>query len=158
MQTAWPQWAEVAATLAVAAGTAVAAVFFIAGKWRRESDPDEKERLRRLEVNRNGRITSGEVVDIVDEGVDSNGACRRFLHYRYTVGAVDYDAWQDVTTIAELVGDGPRGLVGPVAVKYHHKSPYNSIVASEDWSGFRRAAKPAAEDAAAADAVRLVDG
>ena len=60
MQSTWPQWVEVAAAFAAAVVLAIAAVVFLTGKWRRENDPDEKERLRRLEVNRNGRITSGE--------------------------------------------------------------------------------------------------
>lgn len=156
MQIPWPQWAEVAATFTVVAVTAVAAVVLLAGKWRRENDPDEKERLRRLEVNRNGRITSGEVVDIVDEELAPNGARRRFLHYRYSVGAVDFAACQDVTLIAGRIGDDPKGIVGAVAVKYHNKNPYNSIIVSEEWSGFRQAAKQTVESGAT-DAVRLVD-
>ena len=157
MQIPWPQWAEAAATFAVVVVTAVAAVVFLTGKWRRENDPDEKERLRRLDVNRNGRITSGEVVDIVDEDLAPNGARRRFLHYRYSVGAVDFAACQDVTLISERIGDDPSGIVGAVAVKYHNKNPYNSIIVSEEWSGFRRVVKPAVENAVATGAVRLVD-
>jgi hypothetical protein len=157
MQMAWPQWAEVAAAFVAVVIIAVAALVFLAGKWRRENDPDEKERLRRFEVNRNGRITSGEVVDIVDEELAPNGARRRFLHYRYTVGAVDFAACQDVTLISEGIADDPRGIVGAVAVKYHNKNPYNSIIVSEDWSGFRRVAEPAVENSPAADTVRLVD-
>jgi len=158
MQTAWPQWAEVAAAFIVVASLAIAALVFLAGKWRRENDPDEKERLRRLEVNRNGRIASGEVVDIVDEELAPNGARRRFLHYRYTVGAVDFAACQDVTLISERIGDDPRGVVGAVAVKYHNKNPYNSIIVCEHWSGFRRIIEPHAENTVAADPVRLADG
>ena len=158
MQTAWPQWAEVAAAFIVAAALAIAAVVFLAGKWRRENDPDEKERLRRLEVNRNGRIASGEVVDIVDEELAPNGARRRFLHYRYTVGAVDFAACQDVTLISERIGDDPRGIVGAVAVKYHNKNPYNSIIVCEHWSGFRRGVEPPAESPLAVAPVRLADG
>ena len=157
MQVPWPQWAEVAATFTVVVVAAVAAIVLLAGKWRRENDPDEKERQRRLEINRNGRITSGEVVDIVDEELAPNGARRRFLHYRYTVGAVDFAACQDVTLISDRIGDDPSGIVGAVAVKYHNKNPYNSIIVSEEWSGFRRVAKPAVENSVAAAAVRLVD-
>jgi len=157
MQIAW-QWAEVAAAFIVVVALAIAAMVFLAGKWRRENDPDERERLRRFEVNRNGRITSGEVVDIVDEELAPNGARRRFLHYRYTVGAVDFAACQDVTLISERIGDDPRGIVGAVAVKYHNKNPYNSIIVCEHWSGFRRVSAPAAETSVAADPVRLADG
>lgn len=158
MQTAWPQWAEVAAAFFVVVALAIAAVILLAGKWRRENDPDEKERQRRFAVNRNGRIASGEVVDIVDQELAPNGARRRFLHYRYTVGAVDFAACQDVTLISERIGDDPRGIVGAVAVKYHNKNPYNSIIVCEDWSGFRRDSPSAAGSPLAADPVRLADG
>ena len=158
MQIAWPQWAEVAAAFFVVVAVAIAAVVFLTGKWRRENDPDEKERQRRVEVNRNGRITSGEVVDIIDEELAPNGARRRFLHYRYSVGAVDFAACQDVTLISERIGDDPRGIVGAVAVKYHNKNPYNSIIVCESWSGLRGAAASAAEKTMAADPVRLADG
>ena len=158
MQSTWPQWVEVAAAFAAAVVLAIAAVVFLTGKWRRENDPDEKERLRRLEVNRNGRITSGEVVDIVDQELAPNGASRRLLHYRYSVGAVDFAACQDVTLIPERVGDDPRGIVGAVAVKYHNKNPYNSIIVCEEWSGFRRIAAPAFGRVLAVDPVRLADG
>jgi hypothetical protein len=157
MQTAWPQWAEVAAAFFAVVAFAIAAVAFLAGKWRRENDPDEKERQRRLEVNRNGRIASGEVVDIVDQELAPNGARRRFLHYRYTVGAVEFAACQDVTLISERIGDDPRDVVGAVAVKYHNKNPYNSIIVCEQWSGFRRAATPTGGNSLAADPVRLTD-
>ena len=158
MQIAWPQWAEVAAAFFVVVAIAIAAVVFLTGKWRSENDPDEKERQRRVEVNRNGRITSGEVVDIIDEELAPNGARRRFLHYRYSVGAVDFAACQDVTLISERIGDDPRGIVGAVAVKYHNKNPYNSIIVCESWSGLRGAAASAAEKPMAADPVRLADG
>ena len=157
MQMVWPQWAEVAAAFAVVAVLAVTAVVFLAGKWRRENDPDEKERLRRLEVNRNGRITSGEVIDIVDEEVAPNGSRRRFLHYRYTVGAVDFAACQDVTLISARIGDDPQGIVGSVAVKYHNKNPYNSIIVCEHWSGCRRVDESLAENSVAANPVQLAD-
>ena len=130
----------------------------LTGKWRRENDPDEKERLRRLEVNRNGRITSGEVVDIVDQELAPNGARRRFLHYRYSVGAVDFAACQDVTLISERIGDDPRGVVGAVAVKYHNKNPYNSIIVCEQWNGFRRIVDPSVESPTTADPIRLTEG
>lgn len=138
MQIVWPQWAELAAAFLAVALLALAAIAFLTGRWRRQNDPDEKERLRRLDVNRNGRITSGEVVDIIDEESAPNGAQRRFIHYRYSVGAVDLAACQDVTMIADLIGDDPRGIVGAVAVKHHRKNPYNSIIACETWSGLRR--------------------
>ncbi len=60
--------------------------------------------------------------------------------------------------ISERIGDDPRGIVGPVAVKYHNKNPYNSIIVCEHWSGFRRTIEPAVESAVVADPVGLADG
>lgn len=138
MESAWWQWAEVAAAFFAAVVLALAAMGFLAGRWKRQNDPDEREHQRRLDVNQHGRIASGEAVDIVDEELAPNGAQRRYIHYRYSVGTVDFAACQDVTMIADLIGDDPRGIVGAVAVKYHQKNPYNSIIVCETWSGLQR--------------------
>lgn len=111
------------AALLLGSGAVVALVVL----WRRRHDAVEKERRRRLEVNRHGRITSGVVLDIEGD----------LIHYQYAIGAVEYAACQDVSTLAERVGVDPRGIVGAVTVKYHQKNPYNSIVVCEEWSGLR---------------------
>lgn len=138
MELAWPQWVEVAAAFIAAVLLSLAVVAYLTGRWKRQNDPDEGELQRRLDLNQRGRITSGEVVDIVDEELAPNGVQRRYIHYRYSVGTVDFAACQDVTMIADLVGDDPRGIVGAVAVKYHQKNPYNSIIVCETWSGLQR--------------------
>lgn len=161
MVDAWSQWAEVAAAFGAAVLLALAITVLLAKHWRRQNDPDDRERERRLSVNQFGRITSGEVVDIVDKELAPNGVLRRYIHYRYSVGTVEFAASQDVTMIADLVGDDPRGVVGPVAVKHHQKNPYNSIIICEDWSGLERS-RVAADGAASRaeqlrDAVELTD-
>ena len=138
MIDAWSQWAEVAVAFGAAVLLALATTVLLAKYWRRQNDPDDRERERRLSVNQFGRITSGDVVDIVDKELAPNGVLRRYVHYRYSVGTVDFAASQDVTMIADLVGDDPRGVVGPVAVKHHQQNPYNSIIICEDWSGLER--------------------
>jgi len=138
VESSWAQWAEVAAAFFAAVVLALAAMGFLTGRWKRQNDPDEREHQRRLDVNQHGRIASGEAVDIVDEELAPDGVQRRYIHYRYSVGAVDFAACQDVTMIADLIGDDPRGIVGAVAVKYRQKNLYNSIIVCETWSGLQR--------------------
>ena len=114
--------------LAAALGV-LAAFYFV---WRRRNTPEERERRRRLKVHREGRITGGVLLDIEDADQ------ARLVHYTYRIGAVDYAACQDVTSLSEAVGDDPKGVVGAVTVKVHQKNPYNSIVICEGWSGLRR--------------------
>ncbi|MEZ5365206.1 MAG: hypothetical protein R2748_23480 [Bryobacterales bacterium] len=117
--------------LAVLLG-AVGVFYGLIRMWRRANDPEQKERKRRLSVNRSGRTASGVVVDIVDDGVG------HLIHYTYRIGAVDYNACQDVSGIGEFVGQDPSVIVGAVQVKYQKSNPYNSIVICEEWSGLRR--------------------
>lgn len=105
--------------------------------WRRHNTPAERERRRRLRVNRDGRIAAGEVFDIEDRSADDAGPSQRFLHYTYLIGAVSYTSSQEVSSLAEIVGEDPSGVVGAVSVKYLQKNPYNSIVVCEEWSGLR---------------------
>jgi hypothetical protein len=138
MELAWPQWADVAVAFVAAVLLALAVTALLTRYWIRQNDPDDRELRRRVDVNAHGRITSGEVVDIMDQEAVPNGVQRQFVHYRYSVSAVDFAASQDVTMIADLVGDDPRGVIGPVSVKYHQKNPYNSIIVCETWSGLER--------------------
>ena len=85
----------------------------------------------RVMPDRKGRTTSGVVMDI-DEDDET-----RLIHYTYKIGAVEYNACQDVTVLTELVGEDPSLIVGPAQVKFEKSNPYNSIVISEDWSGLR---------------------
>jgi hypothetical protein len=115
------------AVLIGAAAVFVGLVFL----WRRRNNPDEKERRRRLHVNRHGRTTSGVVMDIAED------AAARLIHYTYRIGAVEYSACQDVTALDELVGHDPSRIVGPAQVRYQKSNPYNSIVICEEWTGLR---------------------
>jgi hypothetical protein len=100
--------------------------------WRRKS-PDEIERLRRLDIYRRGRIASGHIVDILESEV--GGAVRITVVYSYEVAGVSYEVGQDVTALTDLASQA-HGLAGQtVSVKYDPKTPTNSIIACEGWSG-----------------------
>lgn len=134
MPPALERLAEGGAVFTVVLLGAVGVFYGLIRMWRRVNDPDQRERKRRLGVNRYGRAASGVVVDIVDDGVG------RLIHYTYRIGAVDYNACQEVSGISELVGHDPSLIVGAVQVKYDKSNPYNSIVICEEWSGLRRRA------------------
>ena len=100
--------------------------------WGKKS-PEEMERLRRLDLNRRGRITPAHVVDFIEDGPP--GALRRMVVYRYEVAGVTYEAAQDVSTFAgaELLTRGGAGLSS--SAKYDPHAPLNSMIACEEWNG-----------------------
>jgi hypothetical protein len=102
----------------------------------RRPTPAERERRRRLEVHRRGRIIDGTIVD-AGEPAGAQGTSAHLVHYTYSIGGVDYEAWQDIAALLTQVGGGSTRLIGPVYVKYHSKNPANSIILCEEWSGLR---------------------
>lgn len=102
--------------------------------WK-SKDPEEMERLRRLDINRRGRIVSAEIVDFI-ENLTSQ-APGRVVVYRYQVAGVVYEAAQEVSSFAglDLVTEGLAGTAS--SVKYDPQQPVNSIIACEEWSGFK---------------------
>lgn len=98
--------------------------------WKSKS-PEELEKLRRFEINRGGRITSGEVIDLIEDG--SPEKQRQVVVYRYEVAGVTYEAAQEVTGFANLPAMGIAGLSS--SVKYDPQKPMNSIIACEEWNG-----------------------
>jgi len=116
-------------SLLLLAGTAVAGLGVCAWAWRRRRlSPPEKERRRRLGIARHGRVADGLVTDAQD-GV---------LYYSYTARGVQYATSQDVSGLIDRLPAEPAMLVGPAAVKYLSQNPANSILFSEEWSGFRQ--------------------
>jgi len=100
--------------------------------WRRK-DPAEIERLRRLDINKRGRISAGRIVDLVE--VETAGLKPSLVVYSYEVAGVTYEAVQDVTALPEIAAIA-QFLPGRIAsVKYDPKRPANSIFACEEWSG-----------------------
>jgi len=97
--------------------------------WRRRRlSPAERERRRRIGIGRQGRMTGGLVTDAHD-GV---------LYYSYSVGGVQYAASQDVSGLLERLPAEPAMLAGKATVKFLTGNPANSILFSEEWSGFRK--------------------
>jgi hypothetical protein len=101
-------------------------------RWRRK-DPAELERLRRLDVNRRGRISSGRIGDLL-EG-ESAGLKSWLVVYSYEVAGVSYEAAQDLTTLPEIAAIALFLSGSTASVKYDPERPANSIIACEEWSG-----------------------
>jgi hypothetical protein len=121
---------------------------------RRETDPNEIERERRLYLNRIGRIVEGQVLEIEDKmaapkpepprGIFGrrksapNGIAdvsTMLLHYTYSISGVTYETAQDITGMEQRAALN-RAVVGKAAsVKYDPSNPSNSILVADDWSG-----------------------
>jgi hypothetical protein len=89
--------------------------------------PAERERRRRAALVVRGKLGDATLLDSRDG----------MLHYAYDVRGVAYDAWQDITALQQSLPPSGDAIFGPVLVKYDAKNPANSIVLSEEWSGFR---------------------
>lgn len=93
-------------------------------------------------MNRVGRIASGEIVDLVEDGGSGEtDPLRRVVVYQYEVAGVTYEAAQDVSSLssfstAGFLGDAPTGL--EASVKYDPEKPMNSIIMCEEWNGTTR--------------------
>lgn len=117
-----------------AAATAAALGAWTLARWRwRRKSPEELERLRRLDVNRRGRITQAHIVDIVE--TEAPAAQGRLIVYRYEVGGVTYEVAQDVSALPELAAAAHTLPGHTTNIKYDIRQPTNSIVACEEWSG-----------------------
>ncbi|MGD0617622.1 MAG: hypothetical protein ABSB67_08170 [Bryobacteraceae bacterium] len=121
--------------LALLAVLVVAAVAGgLAFAFRKRRDPQERERLRRLQVNEQGRLADGYIVE----------ANATTVFYSYSVRGVEYTASQDVSTLSELIPGDTERLIGPVSLKYLAANPANSIVICEHWTGLRGGSKGSA--------------
>jgi hypothetical protein len=118
---------------------AVLAVLLIAaGVWLFLSSRQtaaQRERRRRITVNRTGRMGDATIVDVRD--------C--VLFYSYEVRGVAYTTSQDASEFKDLLPSETSNLVGPTGMKYSSNNPANSIVICEEWSGLRPAAPPVQE-------------
>ena len=121
---------------------------------KREIDPNEIERERRLYLNRIGRIVEGQVLEIEDKIAAPNpepprgifgrrknvpngtaSVATMLLHYTYSISGVTYETAQDITGMEQRAALN-RAVVGKAAsVKYDPSNPSNSILIAEDWSG-----------------------
>jgi hypothetical protein len=114
--------------LAALAGIAVVLValgIFIA--LRVHGTPEKRERKRRLNVNRLGRLGDALITE----------ATETVIYYTYSIRGVQYTASQDVTALREILPAEPERLIGIASLKYAPKNPANSILICEEWSGLR---------------------
>lgn len=104
----------------------IAAGIFIVLRIRRK--PKDKEKLRRTEVNSNGRLGDATITDVTDDAI----------FYEYFVGGLTYTASQDISQLRELIPADSHRLIGrPASLKYSSQNPANSILLCEKWSGLR---------------------
>jgi len=99
---------------------------------RRRKSPQERERLRRLLVNRQGRMGDAMITEASDE----------IVYYTYCIRGVEYTASQDISTLRDRLNVDPDTLIGPVGLKFMSRNPFNSIVLCEEWSGIRKQQPP----------------
>jgi hypothetical protein len=117
---------------------ALAVLLIVAGIWLFLSSRQtvaERERRRRMTVNRIGRMGDATIVDVRD--------C--VLFYSYEIRGVAYTTSQDASEFKDLLPAETANLIGPAGMKYSSNNPANSIVICEEWSGLRPAAPPVQE-------------
>jgi len=96
--------------------------------YRIRRRPKDKEKHRRLTVNRVGRLGDATITEVADGTI----------YYSYSVGGVIYAASQDISKLGEYIPCDPEVLAGGVAsLKYSPQNPANSIILCEEWSGLR---------------------
>jgi hypothetical protein len=117
-----PGWAAVLVFVIVLGGGFVAWHYL-----RRRPTPEEIERLRRLMINRLGKLGDGQILDVEGD----------LIVYSYSVAGVVYTASQDTTNLEQKLPPDRMSMVGPVSVKFDPRNPANSIVLCEEWSGLR---------------------
>lgn len=98
-----------------------------------QANPEKRERKRRLELHRHGRLGDA----LITEATDS------MLYYSYSVRGVQYEASQDISTLQSLLPIEPERLIGAASLKYSTRNPANSILICEEWSGLRAPSRAA---------------
>jgi hypothetical protein len=106
----------------LAAGLAAAAMWVT---FRVMNDPAKRERKRRLQVNRSGRLAEALITEVSED----------LLHYTYILQGVQYGASQDIRTLRDLLPQDLNQLIGHARIKYLPKNPANSILLCEEWNG-----------------------
>jgi hypothetical protein len=87
----------------------------------------QRERRRRLAVNRTGRMGDATIIDVRDS----------ILYYSYELRGVSYTTSQDASEFKQMLPSETSVLIGPAGIKYSPGNPANSIVICEEWSGLR---------------------
>ena len=107
----------------------MAVVPVLASILRRKLVPDEeKEHLRRSNINDTGRIATGLVTEFRGDTV----------YFDYFIGGIEYLATQDISAFRNILpAEDDHLMVGPCSLKYLIDNPANSIVICEGWNGLR---------------------
>jgi hypothetical protein len=90
--------------------------------------PEKRERRRRQQINRHGRLGEAFITEVTDSSV----------FYKYTVRGVQYETSQDIAVLRDRLPADPEKLIGLASLKYSPKNPANSIIVCEEWSGLRK--------------------
>ena len=99
--------------------------------WQRSRvTAEERERRRCAWLVGTGKITDAMLVEIRENVV----------FYSYLVRGVEYTASQDLARLADQTALDFSGI-SAMSVRYDARNPANSIVAAEEWSGLRGAAR-----------------
>ena len=78
-----------------------------------QTNPEKRERKRRLELHQHGRLGDALITE----------ASETMLYYSYSVAGVQYEASQDVSALRELLPPEPERLIGPASLKYSSRNP-----------------------------------
>lgn len=99
--------------------------------WKRSRvTPEERERRRRSSLAAHGKMGDANIVEIRDQ----------LLFFAYSVGGLEYTASQDMSALHDYLPTDLSLAIGAVYVKYDPHNPANSVVLSEEWSGFNACA------------------
>lgn len=119
--------------MACAAAALASALGLVIYARRRRRSPEEVERVRRLDVNRRGRVTHGQILDFLEPQPGQPGA--RMVVFKYEVAGVTYEAAQDISALPSVVAQVRKATGLSARLKYDVQHPTNSIIACEEWSG-----------------------
>jgi len=119
--------------MACAAAALAAALGLLIYARRRRKSPEEAERQRRLDVNRRGRVTHGQIVDFLEPAPGEPGS--RMVVFKYEVAGVTYETAQDISALPGVVSQVRKATGQMASLKYDVERPTNSIIACEEWSG-----------------------
>jgi len=122
--------AQIAALSGLAIGLIALAIYI---GLRVKGNPEKRERKRRLNISRTGRLGDALITEYSES----------VIYYSYTVRGVQYTASQDVSSLRDRLPADPERLIGVANMKYATNNPANSILVCEDWSGLRVADRKA---------------
>ena len=120
----------------IALGVAAVALAAVGLSRRKKRTSRDVELERRQFLDRIGRITDGNVLD-VQEAPASGDRVSQLIIFQYEIAGVEYQCSQDVTYLRQWINLHSCRLGLPTSVKYDPQNPGNSMVISERWIGLR---------------------